>query len=161
MDRNLQFEIQYHYCWYFRCFGIPLGQIGCRLASQSDMPSMYYHVCKVHRLQNFGSGFTCTEWKQVQIGQISPFSNKPTLGKKIIHLQAFTNYNIVKVKFVLIYSQYQKSECKNFKRNLLNHFFFYLTGFLFSVAQVDKGFRMELVMFLQMQRLYVRYPLRW
>merc|ERR1711860_213461 len=52
------------------CFGIPLGQIGCRLAPQPDLPR-----------------FTCTEWKQVQIGQISPFSEMPTLGEVCVNLQ--------------------------------------------------------------------------
>merc|ERR1711860_70026 len=53
------------------CFGIPLGQIGCRLAPQPDLPR-----------------WNCTEWKKVQIERISPFSiTYPTLGEVCVNLQ--------------------------------------------------------------------------
>jgi len=56
------------------CFGIPLGQIGCRLASQPGLPR-----------------FKCTEWKSVLITEtskkVSPYSNNPKLGEICVKLE--------------------------------------------------------------------------
>merc|ERR1712032_192019 len=54
------------------CFGIPLGQIGCRLIPQPDLPR-----------------FKCTEWRSVKITEteVSPNSNDPKLGEVCVNLE--------------------------------------------------------------------------
>ena len=65
----------------FRCFGIPLGQIGCRLVPQPDLPSIDYFPLNVFNYKVFGSEFKCTEWRPVQLENITPISETSTLGK--------------------------------------------------------------------------------
>ena len=63
-------------------------------------------------VNTFNIEYRCTEWKELQIENVSPYSDSATLGKTLLVLIEIVHHTYFQVKFVLEWSQHQQGRIK-------------------------------------------------